>query len=266
MGGISVPEWLVGTLSILGVMLIIFGPTVLAGLWEKRSVWPYVPIGGPGPARPVDFPDEENPYAVGRTIVDVSPIKLTEYAANVNKMANLMGFEPVGVFKDGDGRLYRIRYDFWRSKKGNVLALVGGGTLAGLPVRNTWLFTRLVDGRCLVTLSDQKASEIDLAGIAVEALIDGADFAKLLDWHRARLVASPVPAAPYSETDPLANHLEFRTRRIDRLAELGLAYYLEPGQTAWRYTLRGALSLSFRGILQGIRRVLWPDTRRGPSR
>lgn len=259
MPSLLIPEWLSSVLALLGILALCFGPSILVARFEKRMLWPYTPIEEPAQSKLPESTYNDNPYAAPLAAVDGAAIKPTDFAARENHAASLAGFEAVGSFNHGKGGIYRVRYDFWRSMEGNILALVGGGTLAGIPVLNTWLFTRLSDGRCLITLGDQKASEIDLGALSVEALVAGGDFEELLDWHRRRIAASPESVVPYSEIDPLGDHFDFRRRRTDRLEERGYAGYLDPERTVWRYTFKGALAFAFRGITQGMRRVFLPD-------
>lgn len=250
----------------LGMVGMIFGPTVLVCLWEKRLVWPYVPLEAPpAPVSPA-LEESDNPYAVGRAVEVMGNLAPTDYAVRAVEGAKALGFRPLDVLRDGKGRIYKIRYDFWLSPGREVLAIIGGGILGVIPVRNTWLITPLSDGRRLVTLDNQSASELDLAGLTDEALIVSVDFRGLLEGHSKRLAASPVPPVPYPETGPLEDHRAFRTRRFDRLEELGYAKFLDERRNVWRYTLKGAIAFSVRAILKGIRRVVWPDSRLVPSR
>lgn len=242
-------------LLLMNVVLLVL--VVLAGLWEKRPVWPYVRVDEPAGAMVTPRRDDTNPYAPGH--IGKSDALLTDYVAGRNRVAEALGFEPLGVFRDGKGRIYRIRYDFWRSQVGDVLAIIGGGTLAFIPVHNTWLFTRLTDGRCLLTLDTKLASESDPTGLTNAAVISRADLHDLLDYHRRRLAAEPVPILPYSKADPLRDHREFLTRRSQRLVELGHARFLDPARTTWRPTFRGALVSAVREYLTGMRRIAWPD-------
>jgi hypothetical protein len=251
--------WPVLILCLLGAVTISLAPTVLACRLESRLVWPYVPAGPTGSAAAAES------YALGRGEGRDLPA-LTDYAARMNEAAEDLGFEPLGTFRDGKGRSYRIRYDFWLSPGGEVLALIGGGTLGPFPVRATWLLTRLADGRCLVTLDNSSGSEPDLAGLTDEAVLGGADFEWLLEHHRGRVDAAPEAPVRYSEEDPLGDHLAFRARRVGRLEELGYVTFLDPEGSAWRYTLKGALAFAVWATGRHLRRLVWPDAWLGPWR
>jgi hypothetical protein len=252
-------DWWVLPLLVLGCFLVPLVPTIAAALWERRLVWPYVPVRLLADRGRTDERIAANLQAIQRTAGDDSVLPLTEEAARAIAAAESLGFEPLGVFRDGKGPIYRIRYDFWLAPERDVLVLIGGGTLMSFQVRAIWLMTRLADGRCLVTLNSQTASEFDLAHMMLEAVLGGADFGTLLMHHRGRVDDAPVPAVPYTSDDPLGDHLAFRARRIDRLEELGLARFLDWEQTAWRYTIKGALKLSVRAHLNALRRIVFPD-------
>jgi hypothetical protein len=126
-------------------------------------------------------------------------------------------------------------------------------------VRGTWLHTLLADGRCLVTVDRQVASDTDLAGLADEALVRWARFGRMLDRHRRRVAAAPVAPVPYSKEDPLGDLKAFCIQRVGRMEELGFVKFLDPTRTAWRYTLKGALIWTTRVYLRAFRRVVIAD-------
>src|SRR4051794_25126079 len=97
----QMPEWLSASLSLLGLLAMIFGPTILAARLEKRMVWPYTPIDEPAPRSTHQVSFDENPYAVGRAVD--STIKVTPFSARENMAASLAGFDHVGAFKHGKG-------------------------------------------------------------------------------------------------------------------------------------------------------------------
>lgn len=252
-------ESLVVVLVLAGLIIWPMALTIPIGLWEKRLVWPYVPLD---PAafgiRAVEF-DAANPYAATASTMDEVQPPLTPYAARAAEGALSMGFVPVGSFRDGKGAMYRIRYEFYLSPERAVLALVGGGAIAAIPLNGTWLFTLLADGRCLRTVDNQTCSEADLSGLTDEALIAGVEFEELVARHRGRLAASFTRTVPYDERDPLEDHREYSVRRADRLYERGLIRFLDFERNWWRYGMRGAVVWALRAHFRGLRRAVWPD-------
>src|SRR5678816_3064093 len=104
--------WIVGVLFVACFILPIALPFA-AALWETRLVWPYVPaqpaeaVAGPfivGSSSPVKAPFEDD-----------GPVPATAHIAGCNQIAYTRGFRPIGVMRSGNGKLYRIRYDFWLS-------------------------------------------------------------------------------------------------------------------------------------------------------
>ena len=187
------------------------------------------------------------------------------YADEMSSAAAAALFTWPGTFADGKGKLYRLRYDFFRSPTGDVLALVGTGTMASITMRTTWLYTLLADGRCLVTFDSPAGGQVDLTGITQESLVEHRGFNGLPAAHRAR-VADAGPVRPFSDTDPLRDLRAFRQGRTERLAALGYAAFLDGGRNVWRYSVKGALALAFRQYFKGLRRAYVPDKVRTADR
>lgn len=222
-------------LGMMALSLVVI--TLISGL-ERRLVWPYVPAA--------DVPPERCPPP-------------TPYAQAASEAAAAAGFTWLGPFADGKGKLYRLRYDFYLSPEQNVVALVGTGAMASVPVQNIWLFTLLADGHCLVTVDQPTGSETDLAGLSEEALITGRGFAGQLAAHQVRLAATDRPIIPFAGPDPLAAFRAYRQARITRLVALGYAGFLDPNREAWRYSPKGAATLAFRQYFKGLRRGIVAD-------
>ena len=224
-------------LVFLGIMLVsLVGITLTASL-ERRLAWPYVPAA--------DSPPDRLPPP-------------NAYAGWASAAAAEAGFTWIGAFADGKGKLYRLRYDFFRSPTGDVLALVGAGTMASIQVQTTWLYSRLAGGRCLVTFDSQTGAETDLAGLTEGALVENLGFAGQLAAHRARVGAASQACEPFGASDPLADLRAFRQTRVERLALLGYASFLDAGRNAWRYTPKGAMTLAFPPVFHGPAPVLRP--------
>lgn len=204
---------------------------------EKRLVWPYVPESL---ASPENLPPMQS------------------YTMVAGSAATEAGMIWIGTFADGKGKLYKLRYNFFASPTGDVLALVGEGTVASVRTRSTWLYTLLPGGRGLVTVDSQSAMETDLTGMSTSLLVPGVGFYALLRAHRARTAAAGV-LVPFSSTDPLGDFKTSRAARVDRLCASGYASYLDPSKTGWRYSPKGAALLSSRQYFSGLRRSVWPD-------
>lgn len=238
-------------LAFLGVLMglpILLG--FLAGLWERRLIWPYVGEVG---TEAHESERSTDPYAPPARH---HPLEATDYALAVNRVLEGGDFRHLGHFLDGKGKIYKLTYDFWLAPDRMVLVLVGGGTLAGIPLQATWLFTRLRDGRCLVTLDDPKGQDSDPTGQTDERVLANADFPELMALHRGRIEEADDVAIPYSEADPLADHRAFRAGRAATLVEQGWAKFLDPEENWWKYTVKGAFLAALRTSVREWKRAL----------
>lgn len=197
-----------------------------ARVWEKRLMWPFEESG-------------EVPPPTSRMTSTIAA-------------ASALGFRLISVGQDAKGALYRVRYEFWLPPERDVLLLIGGGRVARLQVDGNWLFTRLADGKCLVTVDDLRASERDLSGLADEAIHPGVPLRVLLERHRGRMAASMAPPLPYSEHDAMAEHREFQERKVATLVQQGYATMVDPFRGAWRFTVRGAFLATVRSYSAGL--------------
>jgi hypothetical protein len=198
---------LLGILFQIGIVLLCGLPFLLlacvVGMWEKRLVWPFEPCD-----------EHEAP-------------PLSDYARQMNRMAAEQGFEHLACTRHGNGKIYKVRYDLWLAPDREVLALVGSGTIAGIPLRTTWLHSRLVDGRALITVDHHSGVTSDLTGQWSYSVLLNADFPELLGKHRARVCTEVTPVKPYAADDLLADHLELRAAQSDQLERMGCATYLD---------------------------------------
>ncbi len=209
--------------------------TLISAL-EKRLVWPYVPEQ--------ELPPGRVPAA-------------NSYAMVAGSAAAEAGFVWMGTYGDGKGKVYHVRYEFFVSPTGDVLALIGTGTLASIPVQTTSLYTLLADGRCLTTTDNQSSVDMDLTGMTEGKLAAGIGFFALLQMHRARAASAPVKL--FTAPNPLTELRAYRRDRTERLCGLGYASFLDADRSAWRYSVKGAFMLAFRQYFTGMRRAIVPD-------
>ena len=248
-------------LLLVGAWLLCFPMIVgfLAAVLEKRMVWPYAPLGAVNRPFPNGTRDGENPFAPPGS---ADPVPLTDYSAFNNREASHCGFSLLGSFFDAKSKLYRIRYDFWLSDDRVVLAVIGGGTLAAIPLDATWLITRIGDGRCLFTVDEPKGADSDPSGLTHQEIITNADLHELLTRHLERVAAADHPAEPYSPTAALEEHRQFRQTRTDRLEERGLARFLDQERNAWKYNVYGAIYVAALSTLNNYRQAFLNRGRR----
>ena len=259
--------WFITTIlpwiCLIAASLLILGPialTVAAALWEKRIVWYFVPVNEQQAAKPGAF-DPANPYASSAVPQPSIPPPSVD-AAQANSAAQNLGFEFLGTFRDAKGASYKVRYDFWVSPERDVLVNVGCGTVFGIPVDARWLYTRLQDGRLVVSVTDQAASEYDFTGQRIEALVSAFSFQQLLQMHRQRVAKQHSPPVPFGP-DPLKDYQKYVTERIESLVRSGYASYRDIEQNAWSYSFLGALLFGPLAHAQAFRRQIVSDATLG---
>jgi hypothetical protein len=240
-------------LVVLAFMAISFLPGFLAALFEKRMVWPYQAASEFVNEQATARESATNPYAPPSKQDHVA---ITSYSNATCRRLESLGYSYQGVYYDRRRGLYKLRYDFWLSDDRLVLALVGGGALAGIPVSGTCLFTRLEDGHCLLTIDEPKSQDSDPSGLTLQKIVTHADLAELIAQHRERLTDSESSALSYSARTPLDDHRAFRTRRADVLIDAGLARYLDEERNGWRYTLKGAWTAVSSMYMRELKRQL----------
>lgn len=244
--------------AFFAVQLAFLPIIILTARLERRLTWSYLPLDpARGPKRGLFETDPSGgPPAVAASGLHLLP---GPYTQEVDRAARRAGFRHLGAFADGKGKLYKLRYDFHLAPDRRSLALVGVGTIAGVPGATLWLFTRMSDGSLLTTLNQQAGSEFDLAGIRRELMVPNAPFETLLGRHIARFDEAFSDPILYSEADPLGDHRASLLSRVEELERIGAATFLDPSRNAWRYTTKGSVALALRMQSQAIRRLVRAD-------
>jgi hypothetical protein len=240
-------------LLVLGIIAVSFLPGFLAALFEKRMVWPYLAAAEFNHAQPTTRDSAANPYAPPSK---QDPVAITSYANATCLKLEALEFGYQGVYYDRRRGIYKLRFDFWLSADRFILAMVGGGTLAGIPLAGTCLFTRLDDGRCLLTIDEPKSQDSDPSGLTIQKVVTHADLDELIAQHRGRLTESESPGLAYSARAALEEHRNFRTRRAHVLIDSGLARYVDEERNAWKYTLKGAWTATSGMYFRELKRQL----------
>ena len=201
------------TLEITLALLLLVG-IVAAALWERRPVQPYI------------VPETGNVY------------RPTKTANSENSAAEMLGYIHVGLAHDGKGRLFRVRYDFWIAPDYSTLGVVGGGTVATIPVNGVWLWSRNTNGQIICTTNE--IGEQDVSGIVEQETWPNTSFAVLADKHSQRV--NNISVKHFPEQEPLRGHFEIRQAISDALVRHDYAYYINDDRSSWRYTLKGAFA------------------------
>ncbi len=176
------------------------------------------------------------------------------YFSAMNDAAAQLGFEMDGVFAQRrDSRTYRSCMALWLSRDRGTLLVVGGGKIAGMNYRRTFLLSRLSEDKSLVTV-DEFGSD-DLSGVwDVQGLIN-ADLPELNTLHAQRLTSSGIAPMHFSSANLLQQYDDLNRARVAKLVRLGLGKYLDPACDVWCYTPKGAWIYAFRGYFGGLNRA-----------
>jgi hypothetical protein len=205
------PSWTIISTVVTVVFLVAI---VAAGLLERRPVQPYI----------VPRPDDI--------------FEPTSTAASENSVAESLNYQHNATAHDGKGRLYRVRYDFWISPDRCTLAVIGGGTVASIPVDGVWLWSRVSNGQILCTTNE--IGEQDISGIVQQETWPTKTLSALCERHANRL--QTVRTVPFPTDQPLRGLFEIRRAIADALVDRGYAYYISDDRLVWRYTLSGAFA------------------------
>lgn len=208
----------IGFIAVVGGLFAFFFVTIiLAALLEKRLITSFVRVNE------AELP-ESSPYE-----------------EKMSAAARELGFKPFGPYAHAKGGTYKMYGRIWVSPDREILAVVGWGTILRLPSNRTRLLSLLENGRYLVTC-DQFA-EGDLSGLTDQGIALKAEFPALVAKHRQRLAESGLRATAFAAADPLRDYETHTLRRAEALEQQGLAYFIDPARTAWRYNIRGALAM-----------------------
>ncbi len=206
---------------VIAVIAFFFVLLAVTARLEKRMVWPY----GKPEAQP-QFPDSSG------------------YGARWVDDSLKAGFSFLGWSPDLKGPRYRVTYALLTSPERDCFVIIGVGTILGMALRGTWIYTRAKDGRVFYTTDNQSCVEIDVARRWRSQLVRVATFPELLQRHRELLRDRGVTAEPFT---PGREAEEFRSIREDRYQAMfrrGLISFTDSSATHWRYTYWGAVKLA----------------------
>jgi hypothetical protein len=98
--------------------------------------------------------------------------------------ATSAGFVFLGWGYDTKGPKYRIDYPMLVSPERDIFVVIGAGSLVGMKLEGTWLYTPTADGRCLYSTDNQAGIQLDVTHHWRNQLVPQASFADLLRRHR----------------------------------------------------------------------------------
>jgi hypothetical protein len=224
-------------LLIAVILFLIFGPTLLAAFFEKRMVWPY------GPVRKDEI--EAQSMRAG------DDQDANNYIIRFINDALEKGFEYLGCFNDAKGGKYKIVYHALVSPDKYTLAIIGGGKVFGMRVWGTWLFSKSDNEHGYYSVDKQSCIEKDISKLWHDQLVFADDFATLYEKHQKWIQTNAVSLKIYPSGNELEEHRRSRRYRIDYMEKQGYIRYLDNDKEYWKYTLLGAIKISFLGIVIG---------------
>ncbi|HXY34774.1 MAG TPA: hypothetical protein VEI07_11140 [Planctomycetaceae bacterium] len=235
----------------LGIAVVLVGFYVLTGvaivvtaLVERRPVrhltpaepddpiWQTLGALGSGTGSPRPVSSEMN--------ADATPQKST-YAETRALEALRLGFSAPRLFKHAKGGIYRTCCLLTVSASQQILAVIRWGTTGSIRDRVTMLYSVLDDGRYLVTSDRVTGSRVP--GLSDDLVLPGAAFEQLFERHEARLQDCGENLRMFDPSNPLAGYETLQGQKASFLIARGDAYWLDPRETEYRFTLRGALQL-----------------------
>jgi hypothetical protein len=191
-------------------------------MWEKRMIWPYGPL-----AEKPEFGD------------------ITGYGMQKARDACDLGFVYFGWGSDVRQPSYRVSYSMLISPERDCFMLIGVGSIFGINLEATWLYTRTSTGDVYYTTDHQSGVEFDISGQWHSQLVPGGTFGQLLQKHHELLWNQGQVAKPLQMHHEIEDFHGIRAEHFREMARRGLIYFVEPEQISWKYTFWGACKLAF---------------------
>lgn len=212
------------------VVAVLLAVTFLAALWEKQYVDTYTPL----------LPGDR--------------LEANSYYTVMNQLAPGSGYQPGGeYYANRSGAFSKVRAAFWLSADALTVAVIAGGKVARTRYRKTLLFSRRRDGTTLLTIDDHTI--FDLSETRETKVVLRANFEELARVHSARVRVVGDSVEPFVREKVLQQMNQMEAERVQRLVALGYGRYLDPQQSCWRHTFRGAWRITFMGFLRGIQQA-----------
>jgi hypothetical protein len=170
------------------------------------------------------------------------------YFLEMNRVARELGFEYAGAFKqERANRMYQAYMACWVSPDHSTLARIGAGKTMGVAIRRTGLASYFPDSRLLET-TDEFGTH-DLSGVTDRKIVVNAGLWELWQVHRQRLAAEQAAPHAFRADNVLGVHETMQGLKASRLEKMGLAHFINPERTVFRYTVRGAWLTCTKGML-----------------
>lgn len=192
-----------------------------------------------------------------RYIHDFEPVtesklpKLSWYTCEMNEQARRLGFQHYGWYGQKRKGLYKGIATVWMSPDKLTLLVVGGGRVAGIDFKTTWLYSKVIGGIMMIT-SDEPG-EADVSGVFDKQFLFNADLEELCKLHESRQAMWQGKLERFDGLAVLAEYETLERRRVHMLVDRGFAKWLDKDQEKWHYTLKGSI-LSYIDFRRELRR------------
>ena len=212
--------WIIPGIAVL--VLAIF----CVSLWEKHQVRSY------SPSQTID-PSEFGPYLAQRhaEMLEIGLVHQSVHRHLRFKLIAVLGF----------------------TSDRAILVHAGEGKMAGMRAKQSWLYSRVREGKVLVTTDN--FDEGDPSGLTQPKRVINARLPELLSVHRDRLARAGDYVVAFSSPEGHKALEEIGRSCAERLVSMGRAQWLDAEQTTWRYTLKGGVSIAgqfFRQLGTGL--------------
>jgi hypothetical protein len=176
------------------------------------------------------------------------PLADSPYFNAMNDAAKRLGFTAAGVFiQNLSSRTYRAHVALWVSPDQDILLQIAGGKTGGVPVQRTILVSVFSSNQIIQT--QDRAAAADLSGFTDQQILIDADLDELCSCHRERLASYVEQKRPFSSETAFSDWESIRRMRVEEIARMGLAKFLNQERTIYRYTLKGAWLQYCKGLL-----------------
>jgi hypothetical protein len=224
------------------LVFLMFGPSAIAALVEKRMVWPYAPLG------------EKEITSEGLNPGDNAAANA--YIMRFIHEATSEGFQYLECMRDAKGSKYKIIYHFLISPDKYTLAIIGGGKILGIGVKGTWLYSKSNNEGCYYSVDNQSGLVTDISGFWRDKLLFDDNFAALYAKHQKWTDGNIISRKMYSNGAELDEHRKALTYRCEYMEKTGYIRFLDSDKQFWKYTLKGAIKVSVCNITKGVLRHL----------
>ena len=131
------------------------------------------------------------------------------------------------------------------------MAIIGGGKIFNMGVRGTWLYSKTNNEECYCSVDNQSGKPNDISGLWHEELLFYKNFAKLYEKHQRWTQGKMISRVIYPERAELDEHRKAIRYHAEYMEKLGYIRFVDGDKQFWKYTLRGAIKISFYSITVG---------------